>query len=73
MKTEVQKGKAMKTLVDISGVWQYSDEAREFVSSDQFKKITIAMAVVVGSSLPVKIIANFFMKIMFNLLYHFIY
>tara|TARA_R110001592_G_scaffold45282_5_gene144879 strand:- start:2110 stop:2481 length:372 start_codon:yes stop_codon:yes gene_type:complete len=63
VKTKMQQGKAMKTLVDVREVWQYSKEAREVVSSKRFKKITIAMAVVVGYSLPVKIIANFFMKI----------
>ena len=63
VKTEMQKGKAMKTLVDVTAVWQYSDEARELVSSERFKKITIVMAVLVGYSLPVKMVANFFMKI----------
>ena len=63
VKTKLQDGKAMKTLVDVTGVWQYSNEAREIVSSKRFKKITIAMAVVVGYSLPLKMVANFFIKI----------
>lgn len=63
-KIAIQKGKAMKTLVDVRAVWQYSDEAREVVSSKRFQKITIAMAVVVvGYSLAIKMIANFFMRI----------
>jgi len=63
VKTEMQKGKPMKTLVDVRGVWQYSDEARKIVGGEEFKKITIAMAVVTGKSLPIKMIANFFMRI----------
>ena len=62
-KTCLQNSKPMKTLVDIRSVWQYSEEAREVVSSERFKKITIAMAVIVGYSLPIKMVANFFMKI----------
>jgi hypothetical protein len=63
VKATIQKGEKMKTLVDVTWVWQYSEEARKIVSSEQFKNITIAMAVVVGYSLPIKMVANFFMKI----------
>ena len=63
VKTNIQEGKKMKTLVDVTKVWHYSDEARKIVSSERFKSITIAMAVVVGYSLPIKMVANFFMKI----------
>lgn len=53
----------MKTLVDVRGVWNYSDEARQIVSSESFKKITVAMALVVGYSSPTRMVANFFMRI----------
>lgn len=60
---KLQEHKKMLTLVDVREVWNYSDDARKIVSGDEFKKITLAMALVVGYSLPVKIVANFFMKI----------
>mgnify|MGYP001055441327 CR=1 FL=1 len=60
---ELQENKKMLTFVDVREVWEYSSEARALVGGDKFKAITTAMAVVVGYSLPVKIVANFFMKI----------
>jgi hypothetical protein len=60
---KLQEAKRVLTFVDVREVWEYSPEARAIVGGDDFKAITIAMAVVVGYALPIKIIANFFMKI----------
>jgi hypothetical protein len=60
---KLQEAKKVLTFVDVREVWEYSPEARAIVGGDDFKAITIAMAVVVGYALPIKIIANFFMKI----------
>lgn len=62
-KIKLQKGIPMRTIVDVRRVWQYSDEARKIVSSSRFNKITTAMAVVTGHSLPIRMVGNFFMKI----------
>jgi hypothetical protein len=60
---KLQEAKKVLTFVDVREVWEYSPEARAIIGGDDFKAITIAMAVVVGYALPIKIIANFFMKI----------
>ncbi|MGB0882175.1 MAG: hypothetical protein ACPGSO_04430 [Vicingaceae bacterium] len=59
---KLQGGEKVLAFVDVRKVWSYSEEARALVGGNEFKDITLAMAVVVGYSLPVKIIANFFMR-----------
>lgn len=59
---DLQKGKPMKVLVDMCGLFHISKEAREVAAEDQHTDMSIAMALV-SNSLGTRMISNFFIKI----------
>ncbi|MDF1673684.1 MAG: STAS/SEC14 domain-containing protein [Vicingaceae bacterium] len=59
---ELQKGQKIPTYVDVSEVWQFSDEARALAGGKEVSEMSSALAVVTGSSMPIRMVANFFMK-----------
>ncbi|MFT5777812.1 MAG: putative regulator of amino acid metabolism with ACT domain [Crocinitomicaceae bacterium] len=62
LRLEFQKGKKMLVLADVSGVWDYTVEAQEFITKKPVNDLAIAYAVVTGKSMPIRIMANFFVK-----------
>lgn len=62
IRNQLQQGKKMLVLADVSQVWQFSKKAREFSGSTALSNITTAMGIVIGYSMPVRILANFFMN-----------
>ena len=59
---KMQKGEKYPTLVDVRKVWQFSDEARKLAGGDDVSGMSTAIAVVTGYSMPIRMVANFFMK-----------
>ena len=59
----LQNNKPMPVLIDTSNVWQVSDEARAYSATKEVEELSIAMALLPGSSLATIMIANFFIKI----------
>lgn len=64
---KMQGGKKMLALVDNRKIWQISEEANKYSSSKEVGELSIVMALLSGSSLPNRLIGNFFIK--FNKLY----
>ena len=58
---EVQKGKASLVILDVSKASGITKEARNYTSGKDVEGLQIAMAIIV-SSLPMRILANFFIK-----------
>ena len=58
----LQKGRPMKVLVDVCGLFHISKNAKEIAAEEENAKMSIAMAIV-SSSLGTKIISNFFIKL----------
>ena len=59
---KLQQNVSYPNYVDVSEVWQFSENARKLAGGDDVSNMSTAMAVVTGSSMPVRMIANFFMK-----------
>jgi len=59
---DLQKGKPMKVLVDMRGLFHLSKDARDIAAEDQHAAMSIAMALV-SNSLGTRMISNFFIKI----------
>lgn len=59
---KIQDNKKMLTLVDNRGIWQITKEANEYSSSKEVAELSIATAVLSDSSLPKRLMANFFIK-----------
>ena len=57
-----QTQKKLPTFVDVSEVWQFSEDARKLAGGDEVSDMSTALAVVTGYSMPIRIMANFFMK-----------
>lgn len=59
---ELQAGRKMLVVIDTSKVFQVSREAREYGAQKEVVNMSIAMAILPGTSLPATIIGNFFIK-----------
>jgi len=62
-RVELQKKQPKLVLIDARGVWQLSNEAREFAGKDRYKGLSTAMAIVTDKSMGARIIANFYIKL----------
>lgn len=58
----IQQNEKKLVLVDNRTVWQVTKEAQVYSSSKEVGDLSLAMAILSGSSLPVMLISNFFMK-----------
>lgn len=52
----------MLVLVDNRKIWQISEAANKYSVSKEVGDLSIAMALLSGSSLPTRLISNFFIK-----------
>jgi len=59
---KIQNGTKMLALVDNRKTWQISKEANEYSLQKEVGDLSIAMAILSGSSLPTRLIGNFFIK-----------
>ena len=59
---KIQNGKKMLALVDNRKTWQISKEANEYSVKKEVGELSIAMAILSGSTLPTRLIGNFFIK-----------
>ncbi len=59
---KLQNGKKMLALVDNRAIWQISEEANKYSVSKEVGELSIAMAILSGSTLPTRLISNFFIK-----------
>lgn len=60
---KLQNGVSMPVLLDVSKVWQFSDNARKFGVNSELVNLTKAMAIVTGKSTSVILLANSFLKL----------
>jgi hypothetical protein len=60
---KLQQGKKMLALVDAKNLWQLSKEANTYSASKEVGELSVAMAILPGASLGIRMIANFFIKI----------
>ena len=58
----MQNGQKIPVYVDVSAVWQFSEEARKLAGGNDVSEMSSAIAVVTGSSMPICMVANFFMR-----------
>ncbi len=63
VRKEFQKGRKFLILADVSEVWDYSGEAKEFAASKEVSELAIAQAIITGKSLPNIMLANFFINV----------
>lgn len=59
---KLQGGKPFLALVDNREMWQLTKEANDYSVSKEVGELSIAMAVLSDSTLPRRLIANFFIK-----------
>ena len=63
LRQSFQKGKKLLVLIDVTEVWDYSSDAKEFAASQDVADLSIAQAIIIGRSLPTIILANFYIKV----------
>ncbi len=59
---KLQEGRRMLVLVDNRKVWQVTKDAQAYSASKEVGELSRAMAILSGSSLPARLIANFFIR-----------
>ena len=59
---EIQQGKKMLVLIDNRNVWQVTKDANTYSASKEVGEMSKAMAILSGTSVPVMLITNFFIK-----------
>lgn len=59
---ELQQDQPKLTLIDTRKVFQVSRQARKYGAKKEVVNLSIAMAILAGTSLPATIIGNFFIK-----------
>jgi hypothetical protein len=59
---EVLQGQPILVLLDVSKAEGVTEAAREYTSGEHVEGLQIAMAIVISSSLPMRLFANFFIK-----------
>jgi len=62
IRKKLQNGKPMLTVIDTRKVFQVSREAREYGARKEVEELSIAMAIIPGTSLAATIVGNFFIK-----------
>lgn len=63
VRKKMQGGKPMLVLIDNTGIWQIDKEANSYSASKEVVALSKAVAVLTDSSLPKRLIGNFFIKL----------
>ena len=59
---KIQGQNKMLVLVDNRGIWQLTKEAQQYSTRKEVGELSLAMAIISGSFLPARLMANFFIK-----------